>query len=125
MCSRKDEEVPGEENGEGEALVVPEWPGQWRRLRLLEMRKEASPGRWAANGGPREMAWDCLRAEMSSGLLKWASQGGSAAAADKVAGDRHSVARASWRRRALVDTLVDELALFQGAGGERERLGRH
>ena len=45
-------------------------------------------------------------------------------AADKVAGDRHSVVRASWRRRALVDTLVDELALFQGAGGERERLGR-
>ena len=45
-------------------------------------------------------------------------------AADKVAGDRHSVARASWRRRALVDTLVDELALFQGPGGERERLGR-
>ena len=69
MCSWKDEEVPGEENGEGEALVVPEWPGQWRRPRLPEMRKEASPGRLAANGGPREVAWDCLRAEMSSGLL--------------------------------------------------------
>ena len=91
---------------------------------MPEMGKETSPGRLAANGGPREVAWDCLHAEMSSGLLKWASQGGSAAAADKVTGDRHSVARASWRRRALVDTLVDELALFQGPGGERERLGR-
>ena len=45
-------------------------------------------------------------------------------AADKVAGDRHSIARASWRRRVLVDTLVDELVLFQEPGGERERLGR-
>ena len=98
MGSREDEEVPCEENGEGEALVVPEWPGQRRRLRLSEMGKEPSPGRLAANGGPQEMAWDCLHAEMSSGLLKWASQGGSATAADKVAGDRHSVARASWRQ---------------------------
>ena len=48
----------------------------------------------------------------------------STVAADKVAGDHHSVARASWRRRALGATLVDELALLQGAGGERERLGR-
>ena len=87
MGSREEEKVPGEENGEGEALVVPEWPGQRRRLRLSEMGKEPSPDRLAANGGPREMAWDCLSAEMSSGLLKWASQGGSAAAADKVAGD--------------------------------------
>ena len=65
-----------------------------------------------------------MRAQRGSGSLFIAWQGGSAAAADKVAGDRHSVARASWRRRALVDTLVDELALFQGPGGERERLGR-
>ena len=50
--------------------MVPEWPGQWRRLRLPEMGKETSPGRLAANGGPREMAWDFLRAETSSGLLK-------------------------------------------------------
>ena len=70
MGSREDEEVAGEENGEGEALVVPEWPGQRRRLRLSEMGKEPSPGRLAANGGPREMAWDFLRAETSSGLLK-------------------------------------------------------
>ena len=70
MGSREDEEVSGEENGEGEALVVPEWPGQWRRLRLPEMGKEPSPGRLDANGGPREMAWDFLRAETSSGLLK-------------------------------------------------------
>ena len=69
MCSRKDEEVSGEENGEGEALEAPAGPGQWRRLQSPEMRKEASPGRLAAKGGPREVAWDCLRAEMSSGLL--------------------------------------------------------
>ena len=50
--------------------MVPEWPGQWRRLRLPEMGKEPSPGRLAANGGPREMVWDFLRAETSSGLLK-------------------------------------------------------
>ena len=59
----------GEESGEGEVLVAPEWPGQWRRQELPEMRKEASPGRLATNGGPLEVAWDCLRAEMSSGLL--------------------------------------------------------
>ena len=69
MDSRGGEGAPGEESGEGEALVVPEWPGQRRRLRLSEMGKEPSPGRLAANGGPREVAWDCLRAEMSSGLL--------------------------------------------------------
>ena len=51
MGSREDEEVPGKENREGEALVVPEWPGQWRRLRLPEMGKETSPGRLAATGG--------------------------------------------------------------------------
>ena len=50
--------------------MVPEWPRQRRRLRLSEMGKEPSPGRLAANGGPREMAWDCLRVETSSGLLK-------------------------------------------------------
>ena len=70
MGSWEEERGPGEENGEEEALVVPEWPGQWRRLRLPEMGKEPSPGRLDANGGPREMAWDCLRAETSSGLLK-------------------------------------------------------
>ena len=69
MCSRKDEEVSSEENGEGEVLEVPDWPERWRRQELPEMRKEASPGRLAANGGPREVAWDCLRAEMNSGLL--------------------------------------------------------
>ena len=35
-------------------------------------------------------------------------------AADKVAGDRHSVARATWRRRVLEDEVADEFALFQG-----------
>ena len=62
-------EALGGENGEWEILEVPDWPGRWRRQELPEMRKEASPGRLAANGGPLEVAWDCLRAEMSSGLL--------------------------------------------------------
>ena len=44
------EGVPGEESGEGEALVVPEWPGQWRRLQLPETGKKTSPGRLAATG---------------------------------------------------------------------------
>ena len=65
----EEERASGGESGEGEALVAPEWPGQWRRLRLPKMGKETSPGRLAANGGPLEVAWDCLRAEMSSGLL--------------------------------------------------------
>ena len=50
MCSRKDEEVSGEENGEGEVLEVPDWPGQWRRLELPEMRKKALLGRLASWG---------------------------------------------------------------------------
>ena len=48
--SREDEEVSGEENGEGEALVVPEWPGQWRRQELPEMGKKALLGRLASWG---------------------------------------------------------------------------
>ena len=44
MGSREDEEVSGEENGEGEALEAPVGPGQWRRLQSPEMSKEASPG---------------------------------------------------------------------------------
>ena len=66
--------------------MVPEWPGQWLRLRLPEMGKETSPGRLAANGGPREMAWGCLCAEMSSGLLYIASPSRFAAAMDELVG---------------------------------------
>ena len=50
MCSRKDEEVSGEENGEGKVLEVPDWPGRWRRQELPEMRKEALLGRLASWG---------------------------------------------------------------------------
>ena len=53
-----------------------------------------------------------MRAQRGSGSLFIAWQGGSAAAADKVAGDRHSVAKATWRRRVLEDEVADELALF-------------
>ena len=66
--------------------MVLEWPGQWRRLRLPEMGKEPSPGRLDANGGPREMAWDFLRAETSSGLLYIASPSRFAAAVDELVG---------------------------------------
>ena len=44
------QDVVGAVSGEGEALVAPEWPGQWRRLRLPEMGKKTSPGRLAATG---------------------------------------------------------------------------
>ena len=50
MGSREDEEVSGEENGEGEALVVLEWPGQWRRQELPVMGKKALLGRLASWG---------------------------------------------------------------------------
>ena len=50
MDSRGGEGVSSEESGEGEALVAPEWPGQWWQLRLPEMGKKTSPGRLAATG---------------------------------------------------------------------------
>ena len=43
----------------------------------------------------------------------------------RTTADRHAVARATWRRRALGDEAVDEHALLTGAGGEWEWLGRH
>ena len=45
------------------------------------------------------------------------------AALDKLAGDRHSIDRATWRRRALEDKAADELEPLQGAAGERWWLG--
>ena len=54
MDSRGGEEAPGEESGEGEALVAPEWSRQRRRLELPEMRKTASSGQLAAMGEPEE-----------------------------------------------------------------------
>ena len=50
MGSREEERAPGEENGEGKALVAPEWPGQWRRLRLPEMGKETPRVDWLPMG---------------------------------------------------------------------------
>ena len=40
--SREGGRAPGEESGEGEVLLVPEWPGQWRRQELSE-RKKTTP----------------------------------------------------------------------------------
>ena len=48
------------------------------------------------------------------GLLNRRAMAVPATAVDKNAGDRHSVVGPTWRRRALGDTLVDELALLQG-----------
>ena len=50
---REDEGALGGENGEWEALVVPNWPGQWRRLQLPEMRKEPFPGSICCHGRTR------------------------------------------------------------------------
>ena len=69
MGSWKEGGVLGEDKWEGEALVALEELGPWWRSLLPEVGKMTSPGRLAAKGGPREVAWDCLRAEMSSGLL--------------------------------------------------------
>ena len=44
--------VPGGENGEGEVLEVPDWPGRWRRQELPEMMKKTSPGRMRGRGAP-------------------------------------------------------------------------
>ena len=63
--SREDEEVSGEENGEGEVLEVPDWPGRWRRQELPEMRKEASPVECEAG----ERHWGDLRLPACSGKL--------------------------------------------------------
>ena len=52
MDLRGGEGVPGEESGEGEALVVPEWPGWWRRLQLPETGKKASLRRLQVVGVP-------------------------------------------------------------------------
>ena len=40
--SREGGRSPGEESGEGEVLVAPEWPGQWRRQELPERKKTTS-----------------------------------------------------------------------------------
>ena len=48
LSSWKERGVLGEENGEGEVLEVPDWPGWWRRQELPEMRKKALLGRLAS-----------------------------------------------------------------------------
>ena len=53
MDSRGGEEAPGEESGEGEALVAPEWSRQRRRLELSEMKKEPFPGSICCHGGTK------------------------------------------------------------------------
>ena len=50
---REDEGALGGENGEWEALVVPNWPGQWWRLQLPEVGKKTSPGSIGCHGRTR------------------------------------------------------------------------
>ena len=50
--SREEEKAPGGESGEGEVLVVSEWPGRWRRQELPETGKKTSPCRLRARGAP-------------------------------------------------------------------------
>ena len=88
------------------------------------MRKEASPGRMRARGVPQG------RSEVAFVLGEaWGPflQHGKAVPRRPWMSSSVTVfcsSRASWRRRALEDTLADEHALFQGPGGERERLWR-
>ena len=51
--SREGEEALGGENGEWEALVVPNWPGQWWRLPLPEMGKKTFPESIGCHGRTR------------------------------------------------------------------------
>ena len=81
------QDVVGAVSGEGESLVAPEWPGQWRRLRLPEIGKKTSPSRWAATGelGERfEAAWETGRAR---GPLLIVQQGRFAAVMDRFTGE--------------------------------------
>ena len=50
---REDEGVLGGENEEWEALVVPNWPGQWWRPPLPEMGMKTSPESIGCHGRTR------------------------------------------------------------------------
>ena len=114
MDSLGGEEAPGEESGEGEALVAPEWPAQWRRLRFPEMGKKTSPGRLAATGELGEHFEAACGNGTCSGPLLIVQRGRFAAAVDKFTGEPPLYSsRASWRRRELEDTREDEAELFQ------------
>ena len=67
--------------------MVPNWPGQWRRQELPEMRKEASPGRLAATGELGEHSKIACVLEWVRGPLFIARRGRSAAAVDKPSGE--------------------------------------
>ena len=56
LGSWKEGGVLGGENGEGEALVVTESAGTWRRPNRPDSGKKAFPGRLAATGGFLETA---------------------------------------------------------------------
>lgn len=60
----EEERASGEESGEGEVLVAPEWLGQWRRQELPERKKTTFSLRLTAKGA-REV-W-CEAASMHGG----------------------------------------------------------
>ena len=91
MDSRGGEEAPGEENGEGEALVAPEWSRQQQRLELPETRKTASSGRLAAMGELEECTEAACERNVLGASLNRRSGSVPTVAADKVAGDRLTV----------------------------------
>ena len=66
MGSREEEKAPGGESGEGEVLVVLEWPGRWRLQELPETGKKTSPGRLRARGSAIEVAcvWEWARGSL-------------------------------------------------------------
>ena len=85
--------------------MAPEWPGQWRRLRLPEVGKKTSPGRLAATGELGEHFGAACGNGTCSGPLLIVQRGRFAAVVDKFAGEPPPYSgRASWRRRELEDT---------------------
>src|SRR4051812_9189231 len=94
------EGVPGEESGEEEALVAPEWPGQWRRLQSSEVGKKTSPGRLATMEELREHAEAASRTERARGPLFIVQRGRFVAAVVKFAGESPPCSgRVLWWRR--------------------------
>ena len=64
------EKAPGGESGGGEVLVVPEWPGRWRRQESTETGKKTSPGRLRAREAPLRWPEVAPVRERARGFLK-------------------------------------------------------
>ena len=71
---------------------MPDWPGRWRRQELPEMKKTTSSGRLAAMGRLGECTEATCERNVLGASLNRRSGSVPTVAADKVAGDRLSVA---------------------------------